>query len=76
MTYFDKIIDKHFIEFDKYTDRYCIGREELEIICKEYAIEMCQLQIENCANNLVFGDIEYLNIEKQVVYASLPTELQ
>lgn len=76
MTEFDRIIDKHFLEFDKYTHKVCISRDELAMICREYAIEMCQIQIENCTNNLVFGDTEYLNIEKQVLYAPFPEELQ
>lgn len=82
MTYFDRILDKHFIDFDKYIDRYCIGREEFEIICKEYAIEMCQLQKENCAQDACtmwgFGcdyDVKIVD-QDSILNAPLPLELR
>lgn len=87
MTELDKIIDKHFIEFDKYTDRYCIGREEFEIICKEYAIYMCYRQQENCADNATTMEEGYYDRNDDEAYrfvvdqdsilkSPLPTELQ
>lgn len=76
MTYFDRILDKHFIDFDKYTDRCCIGREEFEMICKEYAIEMCRLQLQECEKNCVLDtafDDFYISAIKET---QLPIELQ
>lgn len=75
MTEFDRILDKHFIDFDKYTDRYCIGREEFELICKEYAIEMCRLQRENCAKS-VECENDYIIVDESILDKPLPKELQ
>jgi len=87
MSYFDKLINEHFLEFDPYTHRVCIGRDELELICREYAIYMCYRQQENCAECAIITEEGYYDSNDDPAYrfvvdqdsilkASLPFDLQ